>query len=115
MSSQRHIFHFVHADDYQSQTIDGIYMPPSLEKEGFIHLSPVELVARVANTIIPGRTGFILLEVDTARVPHRIVWENLEGGTDLFPHIYGPLPIDAIVATHSFEPGENGEFRAPVL
>ncbi len=115
MSSPRHIFHFVHADDYRSMTIDGNYMPPSLEKEGFIHLSPIELVARVANTIIPGRTGFVLLEVDTERVPHRIVWENLEGGGDLFPHIYGPLPIDAVVATHPFEPEEDGGFRAPDL
>ncbi len=40
-----------------------------------------------------------VLEVDPTRVTDRVRVENLEGGTELFPHILGALPVEAVVAT----------------
>jgi mannose-6-phosphate isomerase-like protein (cupin superfamily) len=42
----------------------------------------------------------VLLEIDRSKVPRKVVDENLDGGSDLFPHIYGPLPLDAVVTVH---------------
>jgi uncharacterized protein (DUF952 family) len=39
----------------------------------------------------------VLLEIDPSRLSCRIVDENLEGGVELFPHVYGRLPMSAVV------------------
>jgi uncharacterized protein (DUF952 family) len=38
----------------------------------------------------------VLLEVDVAAVGSPIRVENLEGGTEEFPHVYGPIPVAAV-------------------
>jgi glutathione S-transferase len=40
----------------------------------------------------------VLLEINRAVVQSPIVDENLSGGVELFPHIYGSLPVSAVVA-----------------
>jgi uncharacterized protein (DUF952 family) len=52
---------------------------------------------------------------DSARVKPEIRYENLEGGANLFPHIYGALALDAVVAVHDFPPGEDGSFELLVV
>jgi len=42
-------------------------------------------------------------------------YENLEGGNELFPHIYGPLPLEAISEALPFEPKPDGYFKLPLL
>jgi uncharacterized protein (DUF952 family) len=39
----------------------------------------------------------VLLRIDRDVVGHEVRVENLDGGENLFPHVYGPLPIDAVV------------------
>ena len=58
-----------------------------------------------------GVPGLVLLEIDPARVPSELGWENLEGGVpaeslilwvgELFPHVYGPLPLDAVISVQA--------------
>jgi uncharacterized protein (DUF952 family) len=43
-----------------------------------------------------GVPGLVLLEIDLDRVGVEVRWENLEGGTEPFPHLYGPLPVAAV-------------------
>jgi uncharacterized protein (DUF952 family) len=42
-----------------------------------------------------------------------VIDENLEGGAELFPHIYGRLPMSAIVGTHDFPCRNDGRFELP--
>ena len=42
-----------------------------------------------------------------------VVDENLDGREELFPHIYGRLPMSAAVALHDFPCRENGHFELP--
>jgi uncharacterized protein (DUF952 family) len=67
----------------------------------------------VANRLFAGRSDLVLLEVDRGRLTCTVVDENLEGGTDLFPHIYGPLPMAAVVRVHDFPCGPAGRFDLP--
>ena len=56
----------------------------------------------------------MLLVIDTDKLMEPIVYENLEGGQQLFPHIYGELNCDAVVEVLEFEPQADGCFILPV-
>jgi uncharacterized protein (DUF952 family) len=96
------IFHFISKSDLERFTSNGVLRVPSLESQEFIHCSLVEQVVNVANAIAPKRNDLVLLEIEEEKVIPKIIYENLEGGKLLFPHIYGPLNQDAITAIHPF-------------
>jgi uncharacterized protein (DUF952 family) len=98
----RKIFHFISESDLGKYMQGGHLQVPSLVNHGFIHCSLPEQVIHVANSIAPNRTDLLLVEIDEDRVTPKIVYENLEGGNSLFPHIYGPLNEDAIISIHPF-------------
>lgn len=90
----------------------GAYRGDTLESEGFIHCSEPPQVAEVANRLFRGREDLLLLHVDEARVGPRVVRENLEGGSILYPHIYGPLNLDAVLGVSDYRP-RDGMFGPP--
>ena len=57
----------------------------------------------------------MLLCIDTDKVTAEIRYENLEGGRELFPHIYGEINTDAVVQVEEFEPGSQGYFALPAM
>jgi uncharacterized protein (DUF952 family) len=96
------------------------YSAPSLEDEGFIHASTLKQVLPVAARFYRGQTGLVLLEIDPARLSSDLKWEPPTGGPlpgvperDAFPHIYGPINLDAIVQVLDFEADANGDFSLP--
>jgi uncharacterized protein (DUF952 family) len=82
--------------------------------EGFIHCSTREQVIQVANIRFRGQSGLVLLFIDTEKVAAEIIYENLEGGQQLFPHIYGELNTDAVMQVAEFEPDADGYFTLSV-
>lgn len=74
----------------------GAYAPASLATEGFIHFSTPRQVLEVAERLFAGRRDLVVLVVDAARVDREIRYENLEGGSEAYPHVYGPVPAAAI-------------------
>lgn len=64
---------------------------------GYLHCCLPAQVERVAGTWFAGEDEILALEIDTERLRARVVFENLEGGEEEFPHIYGPLNRDAVV------------------
>ena len=93
----------------------GTYSPEMFAIEGFIHCSTREQVIQVANIRFRGQTGLVLLAIDTDKVKAEIRNENLEGGEQMFPHIYGEINQDAVVQVTAFEPGADGYFALPAL
>ncbi|MFC0509156.1 DUF952 domain-containing protein [Micromonospora costi] len=69
-------------------------------QDGFIHLSAADQVVETARRHFAGATGLTLLTVDPARLGDRLRWEPSRGG-QLFPHLYGPLPLAAVVAAEA--------------
>ena len=88
----------------------GAYAADSLATEGFIHCSTPAQVIWVANMRFRGRTDLVLLHIDSTRLDARVVYENLEGGESLFPHVYGAIPIAAVVKVTPFRPSGDGSF-----
>ncbi len=89
------------------------YSGDTLRSEGFIHCSTAKQALPVANAIFSGRPDLVLLTISAERVKAEIRYENVEGGAELFPHIYGPLNRDAVVSVEPLEVGADGAFVAP--
>lgn len=89
------------------------YEGDTLATEGFIHCSPPDWVHVPATLLFRGRTDLVLLEIDESLVDAPVVWEDgVPPAPDgrQFPHIYGPLPVAAVVAVHEFPPRADGSF-----
>ncbi len=93
----------------------GEYCGDSLSSEGFIHCSDAHQLMAVAKANFHGASDLLVLEIDPSRVLAEIRYENLEGGADLFPHIYGPLNREAVVSVHPLLPGASGDFTEPAV
>ena len=107
------IYHITRKPDWENALAVGLYAADSLATESFIHCSTAQQVIATANRLFKGKTGLVLLCIETAKVKAEIRYENLEGGTSLFPHVYGALKIAAIVAVHDFPPQADGGFELP--
>jgi uncharacterized protein (DUF952 family) len=87
---------------------DGRLVAPSLAEEGFIHCSTHAQVEATANRIFRGSGDLLLLEVDPDRLTAPLKWERATDVGDEFPHIYGPLNVDAVVGTRPLPEGPDG-------
>jgi uncharacterized protein (DUF952 family) len=106
------IYHFCPAASWAAAREAGVYTADTLATEGFIHLSRAEQVPVPANALARGRLDLVLLAVDEARLPPALRYEDGGDGT-LYPHLYAPLPLDAVVAVYDFPPGPDGTFQFP--
>jgi uncharacterized protein (DUF952 family) len=111
------IFHITTLDTWEQAVLGGSYRAESLEAEGFIHLSTAEQVEGTANLYYQGQSGLVLLVVDPERL-HSELRHDPPAGTGarsgLFPHLYGPLNVDAVVKTVALEPDASGRFTIPL-
>ena len=89
----------------------GSYRSDSLTSEGFIHCSKPAQIIATANHYYRGQHGLVLLAIASEQVEAEIRQENTSGGGELFPHIYGPLNLNAVTAIFPFEPDEDGQFK----
>ncbi|MEU5960636.1 DUF952 domain-containing protein [Micromonospora parva] len=69
-------------------------------QDGFIHLSAGDQVVETARRHFAGATGLTLLSVEEERLGDALRWEPSRGG-QLFPHVYGALPVSAVVAARA--------------
>ncbi len=106
------IFHITTAAAWEAARAAGAYAADSLATEGFIHLSTRAQVLMVADNLFRGETGLVLLAVDPARLEAELRYDEVAPG-QRFPHLYGPLNLDAVVAVHPFPPEPDGSFRLP--
>jgi uncharacterized protein (DUF952 family) len=75
----------------------------------FIHASRPEQVATVANFAYADVTEpLCLLVIDTTRLISALCVEDLDGTGTTFPHIYGPLNLDAVVDVRPYTRGADG-------
>lgn len=107
------IFHIAPEAAWEAAKAGGKYEADTLASEGFIHCATSGQVIAVANRFYQGREGLILLAIETARIGAEVRYENLEGGSERFPHVYGPIETEAVIATCPLPPGPGGRFTAP--
>ncbi|WP_157217643.1 DUF952 domain-containing protein [Flavisphingomonas formosensis] len=66
--------------------------------DGYIHLSTDEQLAETLARHFAGQSGLVLAEIALAPLGEAVRWEVSRGGA-LFPHLYAPLPMSAVIAT----------------
>ena len=104
------IFHLTTRDDWVRQVWTPEYRHPSLKSEGFIHASTAEQVVATANRYYAGRSDMALISIDTARLKSDLRWELAASLGEEFPHIYGPVNLDAVTQALDIKPEADGRF-----
>jgi uncharacterized protein (DUF952 family) len=105
------IFHIAKIQQWESAKQLQSYRGDTLDTEGFIHCSTLPQVVRTSNKFFVGQTGLLLLWIDSEKVQAEVKYEPAAG--DFYPHIYGPLNVDAVLKVIEFEAGADGKFELP--
>lgn len=108
------LLHIAHGDEWMRAQMNGVYRADSLSVQGFIHCSYPHQVTKVVNSVYWGQRGLVLLQIDSDRLDSKVVEED-GGGGELYPHVYGPINLDAVVKVERLEPGDDGSFTLPDL
>ena len=115
------IFHITTQQAWDDAQNAGEYRAASLLTEGFIHCSTLAQVLPVANNFYKDQDGLLLLTIEDTLLSSDLKWEPPSGGTpppgvpegDPFPHIYGPINLDAVVNTSDLIRDSNNEWILP--
>lgn len=115
ISAPRELFHLCTTDEWELARELGERRPPSLDAQGFVHLSAREQVHLPANRLFPGRGGMVLLRLDPDLLGAPVRWEAgvaTDPEAMTFPHLYGPLPVAAVTSVTPYLPDAGGRFAA---
>lgn len=115
------IFHITSRTAWAEAQKRGDYRAEGYAKEGFIHCSTLAQVLPVANNFYKGQSGLVLLEIEPTLLSATLKWEPPTGGApppgvpvgDMFPHIYGPINLDAVVRVVELASKPDGTFELP--
>jgi uncharacterized protein (DUF952 family)/ribosomal protein S18 acetylase RimI-like enzyme len=108
--------HLIEPAAWRTALADGAVRPPSLGSVDFVHLSTPDQVHLPAQALYPGRRDLVLLVIDPARLTDPVRMEPgvpADPGGMLFPHLYGPLPVSAVVAVVPYRPPALPALPAP--
>lgn len=92
------IYHVTKAKAWEAAQAQQSYVPATFEKDGFIHCSIERQIEGVLERFYQGQTGLVKLKIEKAKVQRPVLFELAEDLNELFPHIYGPLNLDSVVA-----------------
>lgn len=112
------ILHITTRSEWEAAQRGGAYTAPSLAREGFIHCSTPRQAAATANAFFRGVRQLVLLVIDASATAAQVKYEPpADAGqadpSDLFPHLYGPLNLDAVIEVIDFPPDADGSFSLP--
>ena len=111
-----HLLHLALHDDWADAVATGEYTVSSrgltLDEEGFIHCSHPHQAEGVANRFYADLDELTILIVDPALVDAPVVEEPpADGVRELFPHVYGPIPVTAVVEVVTWPRDPDGAYR----
>lgn len=112
------LFHVALPEDWAAAREAGEYRVSTrgrtLDDEGFVHCSYPHQLEGVANRFYADLSEVVILHVDPDLLEADVRAEPaFEGGDELFPHAYGPIPTGAVISTTWWERGDDGVWRRP--
>lgn len=81
--------------------------------DGYIHMSTAGQLTETVDKHFAGQSDLSVAAVDLEALGDAVKWEESRGGA-LFPHLYAPLPLSAVIAYGPLERDEDGSVRLPV-
>ena len=107
------VYKIMATGEWAAAKASGVYEGSAHDRrDGFIHFSTAGQAAETAAKHFSGQADLVLLAVDPAPLGDVLKWEPSRGGT-LFPHLYAPLPVSAVVAIHDLPLSPDGRHRFP--
>ena len=101
-------YKLVDRGEWEAARAAGAYDGSAVDRaDGYIHLSSGAQLAETARRHYAGRQGLVLVEVGLAVVGEALRWEPSRGD-DLFPHLYGPLPLSAARSERALSVRDDG-------
>ncbi|CAN5566577.1 DUF952 domain-containing protein [soil metagenome] len=95
------IYHLTEPARWEQSLVEGVHTGSTrgveLAQEGFIHCSTAEQWPGVVERFYADAPSLLLLHVDESQLDAALIYEQLGDAPAQFPHIYGPLPIAAVV------------------
>jgi uncharacterized protein (DUF952 family) len=110
---ERTIFHITTRLEWERALLEGAYTAPSLDSQGFIHCSYAHQLERVANKYYSGQAGLVILEINPKNLACPLKVEKAVDVEDDYPHIYGPVNLEAVVKVVDFTPSADLSFHIP--
>lgn len=108
------IYHITSRAAWDAALAGGVYTADSYRAEGFIHCSTAAQVLRVANVWYRGVPGLVLLKIEQDKVSSILRWEpGTDKADELFPHLYAPLALEAVLEVIDLPVGADGTFVLP--
>lgn len=109
---KRLVYHLAEPTEWEAAQGKESYTPSNYERDGFIHLSEPHQVADTSSKVFPGRHDLVLLTIDETRLTSELVREPANpqsppADQPLFPHLYGPLNLYAVVASRVYSSGQQ--------
>lgn len=110
----RPIYHLAKAEAWAQATARRRYEGLAADRaDGFLHFSTAEQIAESARRHRAGEADLMLLTVDPGKLDaDTLVWETSRGGT-LFPHVYGTVPLEAVISVDPLPLGDDGAHAFP--
>lgn len=90
------IFHITTKADWDLAKQIGSYVAPALKEEGFIHCCHENQVDDILNKYYSGRKDVVCLHIETDKLKSQFIFEWSPSLEQTFPHVYGPINIDAV-------------------
>ena len=81
--------------------------------DGYIHLSTAAQLTETVDKHFAGQDDLHIAAVDLDALGDAVKWEESRGGQP-FPHLYGTLSLDVVVAYSALQRGDGGQVRLPV-
>jgi uncharacterized protein (DUF952 family) len=107
------VYKIVAADLWQAAQDSGVFTGAGIDlTDGFIHLSTAVQARRTAQLYFAGQDNLVLMAVDEASLGEALKYEPSRDG-DLFPHLYGPLPLTTVLSVRPLPLGADGNHLFP--
>jgi uncharacterized protein (DUF952 family) len=91
-----HIYKVASREVYESSLEEGSFVGQPIDlKDGYIHFSTGPQLRETIRLYFAGLSGQVLFAVPVAPLGEELRWEASRGG-DLFPHLYGELPMSRV-------------------
>jgi uncharacterized protein (DUF952 family) len=98
------IYHLTTLQEWEDAQDKGIYEPPSFQREGFIHCSTEEQLEGVIQKHFKQHENLVKLVIDPLRLTSSLRYDKDEEQQQEFPHIYGPLNLEAVTQITFLDP-----------
>jgi uncharacterized protein (DUF952 family) len=99
------IFHITDSSTWETSKRQGAHTGSTrgvdLAEEGYIHCSTAEQWPGVIERYYADAEDLLLLHIDESMLTSPLVYEQLSGMPEPFPHVYGPINVDAVVDTQN--------------